>query len=56
MGFDYDDRVQNYVYGVIGAYYALLNADADVEGAKSLRVVAQTALDTANKKFKDGKR
>ena len=54
MGFDYDDRVQNYVYGVIGAYYALLNADADVESAKSLRVVAQTALDTANKKFKAG--
>ncbi|MBP5485890.1 MAG: TolC family protein [Alphaproteobacteria bacterium] len=54
MGFDYDDRVQNYVYGVVGAYYALLNADADVESAKSLRVVAQTALDTANKKFKAG--
>ncbi len=54
MGFDYDDRVQNYVYGVIGAYYALLNADADVESAQSLRVVAQTALDTANKKFKAG--
>ena len=54
MGFDYDDRVQNYVYGVIGAYYALLNADADVERAKSLRTVAQTALDTANKKYKAG--
>lgn len=54
MGFDYDDRVQNYVYGVIGAYYALLNADADVESAKSLRTVAQTALDTANKKYKAG--
>ncbi len=27
-GFDYDESVQNYVYGVIGAYYALLNADA----------------------------
>lgn len=54
MGFDYDDRVQNYVYGVIGAYYALLNADADVESARSLRTVAQTALDTANKKYKAG--
>ena len=54
MGFDYDDRVQNYVYGVIGAYYALLNADADVESAKSLRVVAQTALDTARKKYNAG--
>ena len=53
-GFEYDERVQNYVYGVIGAYYALLNADADVESAKSLRTVAQTALDTANKKFKAG--
>ena len=53
-GFDYDERVQNYIYGVIGAYYALLNADADVESAKSLRTVAQTALDTANKKFKAG--
>jgi len=54
MGFDYDDRVQNYVYSVIGAYYALLNADADVLSAKSLKTVAQTALDTANKKFKAG--
>ena len=53
-GFEYDERVQNYVYGVIGAYYALLNADADVESAKSLQTVAQTALDTANKKFKAG--
>ena len=54
MGFDYDDRVQNYVYGVIGAYYTLLNADADVESARSLRTVAQTALDTANKKYRAG--
>ena len=53
-GFDYDERVQNYVYGVIGAYYALLNAGADVESAQSLRGVAKTALDTANKKFKAG--
>lgn len=53
-GFDYDERVQNYIYGIIGAYYALLNADADVESARSLRTVAQTALDTANKKFKAG--
>ncbi|MBO4683577.1 MAG: TolC family protein [Alphaproteobacteria bacterium] len=53
-GFEYDDRVQNYVYGVIGAYYSLLNADADVESARSLRAVAKTALDTANKKFKAG--
>ena len=53
-GFDYDESVQNYVYGVIGAYYALLNADADVESATALRAVAQTALDTAQKKFKAG--
>ena len=53
-GFEYSERVQNYVYGVIGAYYALLNADADVTSAKSLQAVAKTALDTANKKFKAG--
>ena len=53
-GFEYDERVQNYVYGIIGAYYALLNADADVESAKTSRGVAQSALDTANKKFKAG--
>ena len=53
-GFEYDESVQNYIYGVIGSYYALLNADADVESAKSLQTVAQTALDTANKKFKAG--
>lgn len=53
-GFEYNERVQNYVYGVIGAYYALLNADADIESAKISRAVAQTALDTANKKFKAG--
>ena len=53
-GFEYDERVQNYVYGVIGAYYSLLNADADVESARSLQGVAKTALDTANKKFKAG--
>ncbi len=53
-GFDYDERVQNYVYGIIGAYYALLNADADVLSAKSALTVAQTAIDTARKKFKAG--
>ncbi|MCR4917908.1 MAG: TolC family protein [Alphaproteobacteria bacterium] len=53
-GFEYNERVQNYVYGVVGAYYALLNADADVESAKSLQSVAKTALDAANKKFKAG--
>ncbi|MBQ5699881.1 MAG: TolC family protein [Alphaproteobacteria bacterium] len=53
-GFDYDESVQNYVYSIIGAYYALLNADADVESAQMLRTVAQTARDTAQKKFKAG--
>ncbi len=53
-GFDYDESVQNYVYGVIGSYYALLTADADVNTAESLKKVAQTAKDTADKKFKAG--
>ena len=53
-GFDYDENVQNYIYGIIGAYYNLLNADADVKSANSLRTVAQTAHDTATKKFKAG--
>lgn len=53
-GFDYDESVQNYVYGVIGAYYALLNADADVLSAEKLREVAQTARDMAQKKYKAG--
>ena len=53
-GFDYDETVQNYIYSVIGAYYSLLNADADVKSAEMLRTVAQTARDTAQKKFKAG--
>ncbi len=53
-GFDYDDSVQNYVYGLIGSYYSLLNADADVESAQMLRDVAKTARDTAQKKFQAG--
>ena len=53
-GFDYDESVQNYVYGIIGSYYALLNANADVESAEMLRTVAQTARDTAKKKFQAG--
>ena len=53
-GFDYDETVQNYVYGLIGAYYGLLNADADVKSAESARVVAQTAHDTAKKKYSAG--
>ncbi len=53
-GFDYDEAVQNYVYGIIGAYYGLLTADANVTTAESLKKVAQTARDTANSKFKAG--
>jgi outer membrane protein len=53
-GFDYDEAVQSHVYGVIGAYYGLLTADADVKSAESLLKTAQTAKDTADKKFKAG--
>ncbi len=53
-GFDYDEAVQNYVYSVIGAYYSLLNADANVKSAISALTVAQTAKNTADKKFKAG--
>ncbi len=53
-GFDYDESIQNYVYGLIGAYYGLLNMDADVKTAESLVTVAQTAKDTADKRFKAG--
>lgn len=53
-GFDYDETIQNYVYSVIGAYYSLLNADADVKSATSALTVAQTAKNTADKKFNSG--
>jgi len=53
-GFDYDETVQNYIYSIIGSYYSLLKADADVKSAEMLRTVAQTARDTAQKKFKAG--
>lgn len=53
-GFEHDENVQNYIYGIIGAYYSLLNADADVKSATSLRDVAKTARDTAQNKFKAG--
>ena len=53
-GFDFSSTVQNFVYGLVGSYYELLNADADVESAQSALTVAQTAYDTANKKFKAG--
>ena len=53
-GFDYDETIQNFVYGLVGAYYELLNADADVESAKSALTVAQTAKNTADKKYNAG--
>ncbi len=53
-GFEYDENVQNYVYGLIGSYYSLLTADANVKSAESLLKVAQTAKDTADKKFRAG--
>ena len=53
-GFDYSDTVQNFVYGMVGSYYELLKADADVEAAKSALTVAETAYNTASKKFKAG--
>lgn len=53
-GFDYDETIQNYVYSVVGAYYELLNADASVASAESALVVAKSAKNTADKKFKAG--
>ena len=53
-GFEYDETVQNYVFSVIGAYYTLLNMDADVDSARAALTVAQTAKDTADKKYKSG--
>lgn len=53
-GFDYSESVQNYVYSVIGAYYALLNADADVFTARAVQQVSQTAKDMADTKYKAG--
>lgn len=53
-GFDYDESVQNYIYGLIGSYYSLLNADADVKSAEKLLSVAKTAHEMASKKFKAG--
>ena len=53
-GFDFSDTVQNFVYGLVGSYYELLNADANVKVAESALEVAQTAYNTASKKFKAG--
>ena len=53
-GFDYDETIQNFIYSLVGAYYALLNMDADVIATQSALTVAQTAKDTADKKYKSG--
>lgn len=53
-GFEFSETVQNFVYSIVGAYYELLKADADVKSAESALAVAKTANDTANKKFKAG--
>lgn len=53
-GFDYDETIQNFIYSIIGAYYELLNMDAGVSSAKSALTVAQTAKETADKKYKSG--
>ena len=53
-GFDYDETIQNFIYSVIGSYYELLNMDAAVVSAKSALTVAQTAKETADKKYKAG--
>ncbi len=53
-GFEYDDSVQNYIYGIIGSYYSLLTADANVRSAQSLLNVAQTAKNMADKKYQAG--
>ena len=53
-GFDYDETIQNFIYSLVGAYYNLLNADAGVKSARAALTVAQTAKDTADKKYKAG--
>lgn len=53
-GFDYDETIQNFIYSIVGAYYALLNSDANVLSAKSALTVAKTAKETADKKYKSG--
>lgn len=53
-GFDHVDQTQSYVYSVIGAYYGLLIADADVATNKQLFSVATEAKNTASTKYKAG--
>jgi outer membrane protein TolC len=53
-GFDYDETIQNFIYSIVGAYYTLLNMDANVLSAQSALTVAKTAKETADKKYKSG--
>ena len=53
-GFDYSESLHFFFYSVIGAYYALLNADADVFTARAVQQVSQTAKDMADTKYKAG--
>lgn len=53
-GFDYDETIQNYIFSLVAAYYELLKSDADVNSANSALTVAQTAKNTADKKYKAG--
>jgi outer membrane protein TolC len=53
-GFDNDEFVQNFVYSIVGAYYNMLIADANVSAAVDLKKTAQISKDTADKKFSAG--
>ncbi len=53
-GFDYDETIQNYIFSLVASYYELLKSDADVKSANSALTVAQTAKNTADKKYKAG--
>jgi len=53
-GFDYEDTVQTYVYGLVAAYYGLLIADAELAADHELVAAAQEAKDMADRKFRAG--
>jgi len=53
-GFEHDESVQSFVYDIIGAYYGLLSAEADLKVSRDLVKVAEEAKSTADTKFKAG--
>jgi len=53
-GFDYEDTVQTYIYGLIAAYYGLLIADAELKADHKLLAAAKEAKDMADRKFSAG--